>query len=80
MEKLRLTNEDLETKYLKLKNQMKDKEKIINDLMNLNMELQSKVIEEYPKLHQINEEIQIKVLSNFNELMRKYIQIERCYK
>lgn len=80
MEKLRLTNEDLETKYLKLKNQMKDKEKIINDLINLNMELQSKVIEEYPKLHQINEEIQIKVLSNFNELMRKYIQIERCYK
>lgn len=80
MEKLRLTNEDLETKYLKLKNQMKDKEKIINDLMNLNMELQSKVIEEYPKLHQINEEIQIKVLSNFNELMRKYIQIERYYK
>lgn len=80
MEKLRLTNEDLETKYLKLKNQMKDKEKIINDLMNLIMELQSKVIEEYPKLHQINEEIQIKVLSNFNELMRKYIQIERCYK
>ncbi|XP_067208869.1 putative leucine-rich repeat-containing protein DDB_G0290503 [Linepithema humile] len=69
MEKLRKTNEDLETKYLKLKNQMKDKERIINDLMNFNMELQSKVIDEYPKLYQINEEIQIKVLSNFNELM-----------
>lgn len=80
MEKLQKTNEDLETKYLKLKNQMKDKERIINDLMNFNMELQSKVIDEYPKLYQINEEIQIKVLSNFNELMRKYIQIEGCYK
>ncbi|XP_067210488.1 putative leucine-rich repeat-containing protein DDB_G0290503 [Linepithema humile] len=41
MEKLRKTNEDLETKYLKLKNQMKDKERIINDLINFNMELQS---------------------------------------
>lgn len=58
---------------MKLKNQIKDKERIINDLMSLNMELQNKVIEEYPKPHQINEEIGIKVLSNFDELMRKYI-------
>lgn len=58
---------------MKLKNQIKDKERIINDLMSLNMELQNKVIEKYPKLHQINEEIGTKVLSNFNELMCKYI-------
>lgn len=61
----------MEAKNLKLKNQMKDKERVINDLMNLNVELQNKVIEEYPKLIQINEEIQTKVLSNFNELMCK---------
>lgn len=47
---------------MKLKNQIKDKERIINDLMSLNMELQNKVIEEYPKLHQINEEIGTKGL------------------
>lgn len=58
---------------MKLKNQIKDKERIISDLMSLNMELQNKVIEEYPKLHQINEEIGIKILSNFDEFMRKYI-------
>lgn len=61
----------MEAKNLKLKNQMKDKERVINDLMNLNVKLQSKVIEEYLKLIQINEEIQTKVLSNFNELMYK---------
>lgn len=61
----------------KLKSEITDKDKLINDLMKLNMELQGKVIEEYPKLHQINEEIQTKVLNNFNELTCKYMYSKR---
>ncbi|XP_024880834.1 uncharacterized protein LOC112460408 isoform X2 [Temnothorax curvispinosus] len=70
IEKLQRMNEDLQRQNLKLKNGIKNKEQVINDLMNLNMQLQKKVISEYPKVHEKNEEIQIKVLSNFDELMR----------
>lgn len=73
-------NEDLERKNLKLKEGLKNKEEVINDLMVLNMQLQNKVIAEYPNVHQKNEEIQTKVLSNFDELMRMYLLINFLFK
>ncbi|XP_071572486.1 uncharacterized protein [Temnothorax nylanderi] len=69
IEKLQRMNEDLQRLNLKLKDGIKNKEQVINDLMHLNMQLQKKVISEYPKIHEKNEEIQTKVLSNFDELM-----------
>lgn len=59
-------------KNTKLKNEIKDKEQIVNDLMNLNIELQNKVIQESTKVYEISRKVQTKVLNNFNELMCKY--------
>lgn len=73
-------NEDLERKNLKLKEGLKNKEEVINDLMVLNMQLQNKVIAEYLNVHQKNEEIQTKVLSNFDELIRMYLLINFLFK
>lgn len=56
---------------LKIRTQIKDKETIVNELMALNMDLQKQVISEYTKISKINKEIQTKVLSNFDELLRE---------
>lgn len=73
MEKLQLTNKNLENKISKLEKDNNNKQQMINDLMILNVSLQNKIILEFPKVQEKNEEIQVKVLSNFNELMRTYI-------
>lgn len=57
----------------KFKIQIKDKEIIVNELIALNMDLQKQVISEYTEISKINKEIQIKVLSNFDELLRECV-------
>lgn len=65
----------------KFKTQIKDKETIVNDLMALNMDLQKQVISEYTEISKINKEIQTKVLSNFDELLREcFFPIVHFYK
>lgn len=72
IERLQKENEYLRSQKMKLKKQLEDKEAIVTDLMTLNINLQKKVISEYTEISKINKEIETKVLSNVDELLRKF--------
>jgi len=70
IEKLQKENEYLRSQKMKLKKQLEDKEAIVTDLMTSNINLQKKVIKEYTEISKINKQVDTKVLSNFDELLR----------
>ncbi|XP_066596568.1 putative leucine-rich repeat-containing protein DDB_G0290503 [Prorops nasuta] len=72
VKKLELKCKGLLSENISLKRHMNKKDLMTQELSNINIQLQNKIIDEYPKINELNQNIQTTVLSNFDQLMYKY--------